>query len=130
MFEKEAKERARDYTENKGRQIAYECGFLDGVDRMRGEMQKLKEDNADLKQSLDWANEREKEYVKRITEFEKAYNETEELLDKQIEETFKLFEENKELKEKLAGLKAGKDMGEHCISETRCIMCDMEDKNE
>ena len=30
----------------------------------------------------------------------------------------------------LAGLKAGKDMGEHCISETRCIMCDMEDKNE
>ena len=30
----------------------------------------------------------------------------------------------------LAGLKAGKDMGEHCISETRCDMCDMEDKNE
>ena len=32
MFEKEAEERAKDYTENKERQIAYECGFLDGVD--------------------------------------------------------------------------------------------------
>jgi len=66
MFEKEAKERARDYTDNKERQIAYECGFLDGADRMRGEMQKLKEDNADLKQSLDWANEREKELKAQI----------------------------------------------------------------
>jgi hypothetical protein len=70
MFEKEAKERARDFTENKERQIAYECGFLDGADRMRGEMQKLKEDNADLKQSLDWANERESEDCKRIAELE------------------------------------------------------------
>lgn len=32
MFEKEAKLRAKDYTENKERQIAYECGFLDGTD--------------------------------------------------------------------------------------------------
>lgn len=40
MFEKEAKERARDYTENKERQIAYECGFLDGAGRMKEEMQK------------------------------------------------------------------------------------------
>ena len=32
MFEKEAEERAKDYTENKERQIAYECGFLDGAD--------------------------------------------------------------------------------------------------
>jgi len=32
MFEKEAEERAKDYTENKERQVAYECGFLDGVD--------------------------------------------------------------------------------------------------
>ena len=70
MFEKEAKERARDYTSNKERRIAYECGFLDGADRMRGEMQKLKEDNADLKQSLDWANERESEDCKRIAELE------------------------------------------------------------
>ena len=23
-----------------------------------------------------------------------------------------------------------RQLGEHCISETRCIMCDMEDKNE
>lgn len=39
MFENEAKERARDFTDNKERQVAYECGFLDGADRMRGEMQ-------------------------------------------------------------------------------------------
>ena len=32
MFEKEAKERAKDFTDNKERQIAYECGFLDGAD--------------------------------------------------------------------------------------------------
>lgn len=98
MFEKEAKERAKDFTDNKERQAAYECGFLDGADRMRGEMQKqglalqsdmdktiyqnialrkkiekirkLEEDNADLKQSLDWANERESEDCKRIAELE------------------------------------------------------------
>ena len=32
MFEKEAEERAKDYTDNAKRQVAYECGFLDGVD--------------------------------------------------------------------------------------------------
>ena len=32
MFEKEAEERAKDYTENKERQMAYECGFLDGAE--------------------------------------------------------------------------------------------------
>ena len=32
MFEKEAEERAKDYTENKERQVAYECGFLDGAE--------------------------------------------------------------------------------------------------
>ena len=32
MFEKKAKERAKDYTDNAKRQVAYECGFLDGVD--------------------------------------------------------------------------------------------------
>ena len=32
MFEKEAEERAKDYTENKERQVAYKCGFLDGAD--------------------------------------------------------------------------------------------------
>jgi hypothetical protein len=38
--------------------------------------------------------------AKKGADFEKAYNEAEELLDKQIEATYKLFEENKELKEK------------------------------
>lgn len=32
MFEKEAKERAKDYTDNAKRQVAYECGFLDGAE--------------------------------------------------------------------------------------------------
>ena len=32
MFEKEAEERAKDYTDNAKQQVAYECGFLDGVD--------------------------------------------------------------------------------------------------
>ena len=38
IFEKEAKERARDYTSNKERQVAYECGFLDGIDRTKEEL--------------------------------------------------------------------------------------------
>lgn len=38
MFEKEAKKRARDFTDDKKRQVAYECGFLDGADRMREEI--------------------------------------------------------------------------------------------
>lgn len=38
MFEKEAKERARDFTDNKERQVAYECGFLDGADRAAEEL--------------------------------------------------------------------------------------------
>jgi hypothetical protein len=37
-IEKEAKERARDYTENKERQVAYECGFLDGIDKATEEL--------------------------------------------------------------------------------------------
>lgn len=41
-----------------------------------------------------------KEELKEEADFEKAYNEAEELLDKQIEATYKLFEENKELKER------------------------------
>ena len=32
MFEKEAEERAKDYTDNAKRQVAYECGFLDGAE--------------------------------------------------------------------------------------------------
>jgi hypothetical protein len=38
MFEKEAKERAKDFTDNKERQAAYECGFLDGADRATEEL--------------------------------------------------------------------------------------------
>jgi hypothetical protein len=46
MFEKEAKERAKDYTGNKERQAAYECGFLDGADRateeLKAQIEKMK----------------------------------------------------------------------------------------
>lgn len=38
MFEKEAKQRAKDYTSNKERQVAYECGFLDGAGRATEEL--------------------------------------------------------------------------------------------
>jgi len=105
MFEKEAKERAKDYTSNKERQVAYECGFLDGVDRMkeivnaspnlgRGkgykmcvvdefhDIKELEKINADLKQSLDWANEREKENTERIVALEKENAEAKGLLKK------------------------------------------------
>jgi hypothetical protein len=37
-LEKEAKKRAKDYTENKERQVAYECGFLDGADVLEEEI--------------------------------------------------------------------------------------------
>ena len=61
MFEKEAKERARDFTENKDRQVAYECGFLDGVDRMKEEPVKVKEE-------LVKAKENKREDTKTLTE--------------------------------------------------------------
>ena len=49
MFEKEAKERAKDYTDNAKRQVAYECGFLDGVEKKMAELEK---ENAELKEKL------------------------------------------------------------------------------
>ena len=38
LKKKEAKERAKDFTDNKERQVAYECGFLDGIDRANEEL--------------------------------------------------------------------------------------------
>ena len=38
MFEKEAKEGAKEFTDNKERQVAYECGFLDGADKAKEEL--------------------------------------------------------------------------------------------
>jgi len=68
----------------------------------------LEEINADLKQSLDWANERESEDVKRIAELEKenkvlAQNlEDTEILNKTYEKRFEdLEKENVELKKQL-----------------------------
>lgn len=42
-LEKEAKERAKDYTENKERQVAYGCGFLDGADVLKREIKTMQE---------------------------------------------------------------------------------------
>ena len=86
MFEKEAKERARDFTDNEGRQVAYEYGFLDGADKATEE---LKEDNADLRQSLDWANEREKALkalFKKLKNKNKALEMYADLADEKIDE--------------------------------------------
>lgn len=43
MFEKEAEERAKDYTENKERQVAYECGFLDGAEPREKKIKELED---------------------------------------------------------------------------------------
>ena len=61
----------------------------------------LEKENAELKEVHESDKRSLALIAKKGADFEKAYNEAEELLDKQIEATYKLFEENKELKEKL-----------------------------
>ena len=61
----------------------------------------LEKENAELKEVHESDKRSLALIAKKSADFEKAYNEAEELLDKQIEATYKLFEENKELKEKL-----------------------------
>ena len=61
MFEKEAKERARDFTDNEGRQVAYEYGFLDGADRATEE----------LKEKLNYAKEIIKDLLDNSDEYAK-----------------------------------------------------------
>ena len=60
----------------------------------------LEKENAELKEVHESDKRSLALIAKKSADFEKAYNEAEELLDKQIEATYKLFEENKELKEK------------------------------
>ena len=150
---------------------------------------KLKEDNEDLKQSLDWANERESEDCKRIATLEEENKKlkkrcshdcpscvafgkhcphkvngdpyfydcylTVKDLEKENAALERRIERAKRCMKKLMfiinsdpanynckGLMQDaedfihnricniRQLGEHCISETRCIMCDMEDKNE
>lgn len=57
-----------------------------------------KKENAELKEVHESDKRSLALIAKKGADFEKAYNEAEELLDKQIEATYKLFEENKELK--------------------------------
>ena len=51
-LEKEAKERSKDYTENKERQIAYECGFLDGADTLEKENERITTKYYELQETL------------------------------------------------------------------------------
>lgn len=62
---------------------------------------KLQEEKAELKEVHESDKRSLALIAKKSADFEKAYNEAEELLDKQIEATYKLFEENKELKAQL-----------------------------
>lgn len=59
----------------------------------------LEKENAELKEVHESDKRSLALIAKKSADFEKAYNEAEELLDKQTEATYKLFEENKELKE-------------------------------
>ena len=61
----------------------------------------LEKENAELKEVHESDKRSLALIAKKSADFEKAYNEAEELLDKQIEATYKLFEENKELKAQL-----------------------------
>lgn len=136
MFEKEAKEKARDFTENKERQVAYECGFLDGANRMRGEMQKLKEDNADLKQSLDWANERESEDCKRIAELEQEKCELLGIIQgkdkaiKELEEKISVLLSCKNCSENKGGYICEKEYENKCLSQKIQYIKELQEENE
>jgi hypothetical protein len=75
MFEKEAKERAKDYTSNKERQVAYECGFLDGTDLLTKEKAKwdvkFNDSNRNWNELVtDWVKDLERE----VTELKEKLN--------------------------------------------------------
>jgi len=74
---------------------------LKGITELEKENAELKEVHESDKRSLALI-------AKKGADFEKAYNEAEELLDKQIEATYKVVEENKELKEKLGDVQMQK----------------------
>ena len=67
-------------------------------------LDKLEKENAELKEVHESDKRSLALIAKKGADFEKAYNEAEELLDKQIEATYKLLEENKELKKKIENL--------------------------
>lgn len=89
---------------------------------MRNHIADLGKENAELKE----VHERDKRSLaliaKKGADFEKAYNEAEELLDKQIEATYKLFEENKELKEQLDALANVNIKAQNIIDRTKKLL--------
>jgi hypothetical protein len=107
-------------------------------------IEQLEEINSDLKQSLDWANEREKENTERIVALEEANT----VLERRIERAKRCMKKlmfiinSDPANYNCKGLMQDaedfihnricniRQLGEHCISETRCIMCDMGDKND
>lgn len=82
QFEKEAKERAKDYTENKERQVAYECGFLDGADVLEREIKTMQE-RYNKQKEINKALVEEYESLK--AQIEKMKSDYEQLLDEKIE---------------------------------------------
>lgn len=66
-----AKTTKEDYADENKYLIDLECGIWDcqkTIEKLCKENEQLKEYNTDLKQSLDWANERETEWSNRIEE--------------------------------------------------------------
>lgn len=78
-----------------GKRVGYKMCVVDEFH----DMKELLEENAELKEVHESDKRSLALIAKKGADFEKAYNETEELLDKQIEATYKVVEENKEAKE-------------------------------
>jgi hypothetical protein len=107
MFEKEAKERAKDYTSNKERQVAYECGFLDGADKATEEKAKwevkFNDSNRNWNELVtDWVKDLERE----VTELKEKLAGAERTRDNLRQLGFPTFQSCKEYADKMHYAKA------------------------
>lgn len=107
MFEKEAKKRARDFTENKERQVAYECGFLDGTDLLTKEKAKwevkFNDSNRNWNELVtDWVKDLERE----VTELKEKLASAERTRNNLRQIGFPTFKSCKEYADKLNYAKA------------------------
>ena len=103
MFEKEAKERARDFTDNEGRQVAYEYGFLDGTDLLTKEKAKwevkFNDSNRNWNELVtDWVKDLERE----VTELKEKLAGAERTRDNLKQLGFPTFQSCKEYADKLS----------------------------
>ena len=92
MFEKEAKERAKDYTDNAKRQVAYECGFLDGAEPREKRIAELEKEIAELKkvaefqQSSNMSRHFENKKLKEVLAVGSTFNKALNSMNKSLEE--------------------------------------------